>query len=362
MGWTGHRASRPGCVMTSLAPLEVEVPVWADHFAGIAAVASNLAPTPFVPASLRVYASSNRLDVGATAANVAAAILTGDELGLRPMASLRAIYVVNGTPAIYAVALRGLVQSRGHHVRIVEATNSRVILEGRRRDDPVEDAQRVTWTIEDAKQRNLAGKPNWRSQPRHMLIARATADLCRLIAADVVLAMPYVVEEIQDPDELDDALEGPEASNGKTAKRTARRRQTPALSPPVLDDPPTDPEPPAAIYRPVADVQPDPPPPGPPGSVVMMTPEQRRAMMAGFRELEILDRTERLRLCRQITGRDKLASSSDLTFGEARQILAELELRRARAVDSVTPPQSERSDDEGPSEREFGEDNPDPDA
>ena len=325
-------------------------PRWAEEFAGTAEVAADLARTPFVPASLRVYVRGDQLDAGATAANVAAAILTGAEIGLAPMAALRAIYVVNGTPAISALGLRALVQSHGHGIWVTEATDTRAVVEGLRHGDGQERTQRVQWTMDDAKRRNLANKGNWRAQPRQMLVARATADLCRLIAADVVLAMPYVVEELDDPDELPDAAKTPSAdANGKTAKRTARRATVPALGP--VDPPP------AAVADPPGNVvTPEPPPPGG-GQIVKMSNDQRKALMASFRDLGITERPERLRDCTQIVGRTitSLAEGGDITFGEAHQILAALELRRAQRASAGA---SDERRDDGPDESEPGEDEP----
>jgi len=146
-------------------------------------IAVSLAKTSFVPASL-----SGKPD------DITAAILAGQELGLQPMATLKSIDVIQGTPALRAHAMRGLVQSRGHEIELVESDAVHCVMRGRRKGS--EAWQTVTWTTQRAQQMGLTNKPQWKSQPQNMLIARATGEICRLIASDVLYAMPYVAEEL----------------------------------------------------------------------------------------------------------------------------------------------------------------------
>ncbi|TDB83426.1 hypothetical protein E1264_28525 [Actinomadura sp. KC216] len=160
-----------------------ELAAWAYDAEQAHRIATSLAKTSFVPASLR-----------GKPFDIAAAILTGQELGLRPMASLRAMDVIQGTPALRAHAMRGLVQAQGHAVQLVESSDTRCVMRGRRHGD--DEWQTVTWTIERAQRLGLTGKDQWKKQPQTMLIARATGEICRLIAADVLYAAPYVAEEL----------------------------------------------------------------------------------------------------------------------------------------------------------------------
>lgn len=204
-----------------LPELQVSSPlaVWAESARRAASVAVSLAKTPFVPQSLRERATNNEPDELAraqavTAANITAAILTGQEVGLEPMAALRSIDIIQGVPAMRAVALRALVQGKGHQVWVVEQTDTRAIVAGRRRGD--EHEQRSMWTMDRARALGLVGKDNWRKQPQAMLVARATSELCRLVAADVILGVPYSIEELQDGDDTVPTDTTPK-------KRTARR-------------------------------------------------------------------------------------------------------------------------------------------
>src|SRR5690606_13141979 len=71
-----------------------------EQMAGAAQLAQAMATTAFVPAHFR-----GKPD------DVAAAIMYGAAIGLDPMASLRAIYVVNGSPGMYARQMVAIVQA-----------------------------------------------------------------------------------------------------------------------------------------------------------------------------------------------------------------------------------------------------------
>lgn len=197
--------------------------LWAYEARQAAMVAASLAKTSFVPASLRGKPE-----------DITAAILAGQELGLQPMASLRSMDVIQGTPALRAHAMRGLVQSRGHSIQLLESTETRCKMRGRRKGE--EDWQTVTWTIERATKLGLTGKQQWKTQPQTMLVARATGEVCRLVASDVLHAMPYAAEELGD----DLAEPGEQAAARAAVRRTARRKPVEDPLPetePALDEP-----------------------------------------------------------------------------------------------------------------------------
>lgn len=161
--------------------------LWAFEAKQAHQIAQSLSRTSFVPASLR-----GKPD------DITAAILAGQELGLQPMAALRSMDVIQGTPALRAHAMRGLVQSKGHKVWVVEgASAERVIMRGQRLGpNGYEEIQESDWDIERAERLGLTGKSEWKKQPKTMLTARATGEICRLVAADVLYAMPYAAEEL----------------------------------------------------------------------------------------------------------------------------------------------------------------------
>ncbi|UOE45508.1 recombinase RecT [Agromyces larvae] len=191
-------------------------------------IAQKLAPTAFVPASYR-----------GKVAETAAAIVAGAELGLPLMAALRSIDIIDGTPALRAITLRALVIKAGHEIWVEESTSQRAIVKGRRvGSDHVAES---TWTMDRAKKAELAGKKNWARYPEAMLIARATADVVRLIAPEVILGLPYTAEEVGDG-AFDEPVAGPDASK-PAPRRTARRA---ALPPKQVE--------PVASVQPKADV------------------------------------------------------------------------------------------------------------
>jgi hypothetical protein len=191
-------------------------------------VATALAKTSFVP---KVFQGKP--------GEVTAAILAGAELGIEPMAALRSINVIQGTPAMSANALRALVQANGHEVWIKESSATRVVACAKRKGSEIE--HRSVWTIDRAKQLGLTSKDNWQKQPEAMLIARATSEVCRLVAADAILGMAYSIEELQD--------QGEEAK----PRRTARKATVPvAVEAPDLEPPAIE------AAEPVVDVVPEP--------------------------------------------------------------------------------------------------------
>lgn len=185
-------------------------------------VAQSLSTTKFVPEAMRDKPGE-----------ITAAILTGQEIGLEPMSALRSLDIIQGTPAMRAHALRGLVQSRGHEVWIEESSDTRVVAKGRRNGSDV--TQTVTWDIDRAKKMDLTGKPNWRKMPQHMLIARATSEVCRLIASDVLLGMPYSTEELDDEATTDLSVSENVPNSGP--RRTAKRKPVHAAPAPELESP-----------------------------------------------------------------------------------------------------------------------------
>lgn len=156
---------------------------WAQEASLAYDMAQKLAATSFVPQTLR-----------GKPGDIAAAILAGAELGMKPMATLKSIDVIQGTPALRAHAMRAVVQQQGHEIELVESDATHCVMRGRRKGS--ETWQTVEWTIQRAAQMKLTEKAEWKKQPQNMLVARATGELCRLIASDALHGMAYVSEEL----------------------------------------------------------------------------------------------------------------------------------------------------------------------
>lgn len=182
-------------------------------------LAQKIAGTEFVPAGLRGKPEA-----------VMACMLYGREAGVGEMNALAKIHVVDGRPGMAAELMRALVFQHGHELWIEETSSTRCIVGGKRRDSSRE--TRVTWTIEDAKRAGLEGRQNWRKYPDAMLLARATAKLCRAVFPDVLAGLSYTLEELADGDVPEEVLDGTvveqgsdEAAAPAPAKPTARARK-----------------------------------------------------------------------------------------------------------------------------------------
>lgn len=313
---------------------------WAESARAASLVAGQLAGTPFVPKTLRGVRTRSeqtqddldRITVG----NVTAAILTGQELGLQPMAALRSMDIIEGTPALRAITLRALVQAHGHEVWLEESTETRAIVSGRRKG--TDKVQTSKWTLDRAKALNLTHKDNWKKQPGAMLIARASSECCRLVAADVIMAMPYSVEELYDGDEWAAVEESP--ARPAPARRTAQRKTTP---PPAAAHPEVKPEetveaaePGFDDDEPVAEAVEEPAEQEPPDPI---TQSQSTKLHATFNDFGIKsgDREQRLRVSAAIVGRG-VATSNDLTKAEASSLIDTLDGILASAQENGEDP------------------------
>jgi hypothetical protein len=308
---------------------------WIELMAPAAELAKSVAHTDFVPKALR-----------GNPAAIAAAILYGDEVGLGPMQSLAKVKVIDGTPTLAAEAQRALILAAGHELWLEEATTTRATVGGRRRDS--ERTDRITWTIEDARRAELAGRTAWKRYPRAMLIARASAELARTLFPDAIGGFA-ATEELEEPAELSSA----EPAELPTTR--ARRRSRPAAAtvsgptepPPREDDGPEPPplpgdEPPAGPSSP--QTPPEPPLPGdgddpapaepePPPEPELITEPQRKKMMADFKEAGFTTREARLAFT-AFHIRRKVSSSNELTVTEASRIIDLLESAIEREPES----------------------------
>lgn len=128
--------------------------------------------------------------------NGAIAVLYGAELGLTPIQSLQQIFVVKGTPAIYARTMVALLMKNGHRVWTGESSDTSVTVYGQRAgEDHVEES---TWTIERARKAGFTQtSKNYDSNPQAMLYAKGATEICRKIGPDVLLGIAYSREELE---------------------------------------------------------------------------------------------------------------------------------------------------------------------
>jgi hypothetical protein len=252
-----------------------------------------------------------------------ARVLAGHEIGVPPMQALSKIHIIDGRPAQAAELMRALVLQAGHEIWIEDSSITKATVCGQRLGK--DHTTRITWTIDDAKRANLLGKDNWRKYPRAMLLARATAELCRMVFPDVLGGLSYAVEEVQDGFVWDDtdgqvidvaASDGPapapathtrkaKATNAKkAAPRKAAATRAPRSTPPPspgFDQPASSSEGPAA------------PPPAPSTD---QAPAWAQTIAMRSRDIDV-DRHE---LIYAVTGGRK-TSGKDLDEAEAHGVL-----------------------------------------
>lgn len=128
--------------------------------------------------------------------NAMAMIMAGAEIGLAPMAALRAYHVIEGVPRLTADTMHAVVLKRPDlvaYMHPIEQAPERVVWEAKRRGEgavPI----RSMWDKARASQLPNFGKGPWRSGMQQMLNARAKAELARLVAPDIVGGL-YALEE-----------------------------------------------------------------------------------------------------------------------------------------------------------------------
>jgi len=278
-------------------------------------IAEQVANTDFVKSGLRGNVPA-----------IFACLMYGNEVGVGPMMSLNHISVIEGRPTMSAELQRALIEAAGHELDFRETNATRCVIAGRRAG-----SQRwteVTWTIDDAKRANLAGRPNWQRYPAEMLAARASARLARLIFADVIGGLAATEELEGSPDDL-----APTPAAAKPAAATTRRRRRtvevvpdepgPVLRPdepgPTPDDTPNADEGEAGTPN-----QESPPPPMPDPEPAHINEPQRRKLMALYRERGIANRDERHAHAARVLGRP-IDTQTGLTSVDASRLIEDLQ-------------------------------------
>lgn len=218
---------------------------WAQAASAANALARSLVQTAFVP-RVKVGQTMVPLSVG----DATAAILMGDELGLSPLAALRSIYVVHGTPALYARTMAALVVSRGHEVWTESTSDAKVVVCGRRKGS--DHVERAEWTIQRATKANYTSNAKYASTPQEMLYAKAAAEVSRKVAPDVLAGIPYSVEDLELEDVATVTVSREPAAPRKVARAPKPEPVEPAFDDGVKTDPvEPDPEPVETVAEPL---------------------------------------------------------------------------------------------------------------
>lgn len=244
-------------------------------------LAQQIHRTEFVPGSLRGKPEA-----------IMAAMLTGREIGIGAMHSLRAIDVIDGRPSLSPELLHALALRAGHDLDVEESDRLGATVAVRRHDWPADRIRRVTFDEVDARLAGLVGqeckpaegvhpnttttrsgnptcgcKQGYRTYPRAMYRARAIAEACRTYLPDVVERIGYTAEEFggENPPHESAVEQVREALGDEAADRIAEQlADDEVLEADVVEDEPEEDE--------GGGVEPDPEPePGPVG------PDEARA-------------------------------------------------------------------------------------
>ena len=135
-----------------------------------------------------------------------AIIMKGRALGIDAVTSLTNFHMVEGKPTMSAQLIIGLVKSSPlcELFQLIDSSRERCVWRTKRvRESPVE----MEWTLQDAKEAGLYGRPtksgkpsNWDKMPRTMLRWRCGVELARAVYPDIVAG-------VYDPDEIRDMRE-----------------------------------------------------------------------------------------------------------------------------------------------------------
>lgn len=275
---------------------------WAQELSAAHQLGTALCGTEFVPASFRGKPEA-----------AAAAILAGKSLGLDPMNALANIFVVSGRPSMYARTMAALVMQAGHTIRRIQATEQSVIYEGKRKGDNT--FTRVEWTIARAQKAGYTSNKKYQTDPIGMLTAKCQAEICRVIAPDVLTGIAATSVEEVELDDLGETVASPAAE--PKAKRTITRKQQPA------------PELPAAVHDAPAPEEETPEPEAAPESEEPgITTAQLTKLNIILQEQGLTERDDKLNYLSSYLARP-IESSKDLTKSEAHRLIDEHETPEA---------------------------------
>lgn len=171
----------------------------------------------------------------------AVAMMFGDTLGIPAIVAPKSIYVVHGTPALYAQAMYSLALSRGHQIERVHADDTRVEFRCRRRGATT--WQKVEWTIDRAKQAGYTTNTKYRENPIGMLTEKCKAEAAKLVAGDVLQGLSSVEEiELGDEPGADGVVEAPKPVTQKVTRKPRKDAAPAPVKPDVVDSPADSPE------------------------------------------------------------------------------------------------------------------------
>ena len=286
-----------------------DVDSWVHSLGAIADLSQQIANTDFVPRAIK-----------GNIAAVTACILAGREMGIGPMTSLQHIHVIQGKPGQSAALMRSLIQSHGHEIDFGECNDETATVRGRRRGE--NNWTDVTFTAAQARR----AKIDLGGYPEDKLVARASARLARRKFGDVIVGMPYLVEELEDEGTGREATPATPAPSPPTKPASVVDELTGPARPTEGDDPVDEAAAPATA---------------PP----KITRPQSGKLHAIFTEAKVTDRDARLRVVSSLADRP-IASSSELTKDEASDLIEQLQDLGADGVAALADTANAASSDD----------------
>lgn len=170
---------------------------WTSQLVQYTRLAAEVCDSEFVPKAFR----------GKPAAFVAC-VMTGRELGIGPMTSLRHVQLVDGTATLSAEYKRARILAAGHEFQVIEHNTVKCTIRARRRGGAW--TEPLTYTIQMAQTAKLV-KPGgaWITRPRKMLFARVTSEMADMLFPDLTMGLP-TTELAEDGDYRDGEFVGQE--------------------------------------------------------------------------------------------------------------------------------------------------------
>ena len=208
---------------------------WSQELDAAYHLAKSVCQTPFAPQHFRGKAE-----------DAAVAMLFGRSLKMDPLIALKSIYLVHGTPALYAQAMYSIALREGHQIERVHATEQSVKFRCRRKGS--RDWQDVEWSIDRARKAGYTSNKKYMENPVGMLTEKCKAEAAKLVAGDALSGMASVEEvELGDYDDAEIASSEEIPTITPPKKTTVRRKavsraKAPEPAVPDVSDTP-DPEP-----------------------------------------------------------------------------------------------------------------------
>jgi hypothetical protein len=124
-------------------------------------------------------------------------VMTGREMGIGAMTSLRGFHFIKGKPCMSAQLMAALILKSGkcEYWELVESSPKSATYETKRIGG--RNAQRKTFTVDDAKLAQLVkADSNWLKYPASMCEARAASALAKIVYPDLLMGV-YLPEELE---------------------------------------------------------------------------------------------------------------------------------------------------------------------